>query len=76
MQEYLIAQLRTRELELKQTRASLGDARAELAAAQSAVVHVESSRQGLEDELRRHIAGRSEVDALADLVKVRMKLKA
>ena len=69
MQEYLIAQLRAREVELKQARVSLEEARIELAAAQSAVVHVESGRQGLENELRRLVAGKSEVDALASLVK-------
>ena len=71
MQEYLIAQLRAREIELKDTRSALEEARAELAAAQSTVLHIEAGRQGLEAELRRLLAGRSEVDALTELVKVR-----
>lgn len=71
VQEYLIAQLRAREIELKDTRSALEEARAELAAAQSTVLHIEAGRQGLEAELRRLLVGRSEVDTLTELVKVR-----
>jgi hypothetical protein len=72
LQEYLIAQLRAREVELKRTQAALEAARAEAATARSAVQHVEAGRRALEDELQRLVAGRSEVGALAELVKVRV----
>jgi hypothetical protein len=59
-------------VELKRTQAALEAARAEAATARSAVQHVEAGRRALEDELQRLVAGRSEVGALAELVKVRV----